>query len=274
MFPVLTLGSVELSSYTLMMALAGCVGFWRTAGEAERGRLSPPRMLAVAAAMFVAALLGARALSLLLHWPLYLRQEWWSALAVWDRGGLAFYGGLLLAGAVGLAGLRVGRLPRAEAADRLVLAWLPALVLVRLGCFLNGCCYGKPTTSALGIVAGGSPSAVNFGIPSHPTQLYDAAALALVFAIARLMRDRRAFAGQLAVAFLALHSAARFVEEPLRGDPRGPSLGGLTLNQAVALVLLALSLLAAAALYAGGGVLAARRRSRIASTPATPSGSA
>jgi phosphatidylglycerol:prolipoprotein diacylglycerol transferase len=272
-FPVLTLGPVELSSYAVMLALGGCLGFWRTARAIERGGLDPARTLILAAIAFVAALLGARALSVALHRPLYAGQEWWSLLAIWDRGGLAFYGGLLLAGLAALAWMRGAKLPVAQTADRLVLAWLPALICVRLGCFLNGCCYGKPTVSPLGLVAGGAPNAVNFGIASHPTQLYDAAALALVWLAVHLTRDRRLFAGQLTLTFLALHAVARFVQEPLRGDPRGPLLGGLTLNQVIALALLAASLGAAALFYAGGAGFDVRRRSRSASTAATPSGS-
>lgn len=273
MYPVLTLGPVELSSYAVMLAVGGCLGFWRTAREAERGALDPARTLILGAVAFVAALLGARALSLVLHRPFYARQGWWSALAIWDRGGLAFYGGLLLAGVAGLAWMRAARLPVAETADRLTVAWLPALICVRLGCFLNGCCYGKPTVSPLGLVAGGAPNAVNFGIASHPTQLYDAAALALIWLALHLTRSRRLFAGQLTLTFLALHAVARFIQEPLRGDPRGPLLGGLTLNQVIALVLLVASIAGAALLYAGGAVFDVRRRSRSASTPATPRGS-
>ena len=77
-----------------------------------------------------------------------------------------------------------------------------------MGCFLDGCCYGKPKTSPLGTVAGGSPNAVNFGIPSHPAQLYDAAALLLLWGVLWWMRGRRAWAGQLTVVFLVSSSAS------------------------------------------------------------------
>jgi phosphatidylglycerol:prolipoprotein diacylglycerol transferase len=277
MYPVISVGPVELSSYALLLALGGSVGFWLTFREIERARLPPGPWLTLAALSFTAGLIGARALSLGLHHRWYATRPWWSLLAVWDPGGLALYGGLALAGPVGLLYIRGRGLPAWETADRLVLAWVPFLVLVRIGCFLNGCCYGRPTTSALGLVAGGSPNAVNFGIPSHPTQLYDAAALAAIGALVWWMRDRRRFAGQLTLVFLALHSAARFVEEPLRGDPRGVtwSLGGLgtlTLNQAIALTLLAFSVSAGLWRYAGGTLALARRRSRSASTPARASG--
>ena len=273
MLPVITLGPVELSSYALMLALGGCVGFWLTVREIERDGLEPWPLLGLAALTFTAGVAGARALSLALHWPRYARQPWWSLVAVWDRGGLAFYGGLLLAGVVGLLFARLARLPVRETADRLVLAWIPFLVCIRIGCFLNGCCYGKPTTSVLGLVAGGPPNAVNFGIPSHPTQLYDAAALFGIFVLLRWMRGRPHPAGMLALVFLGLHSVVRFGLEPLRGDPRGIFPGPLTLNQWIAAAVLGTSLAAAPLLYSGVGLLRPRRRSRSASTAARPSGS-
>ena len=278
MHPVVTFGPVELSSYALLIALGGSLGFWLTFREIERARLAPGPLLGLTVVCFVAGLLGARALSVLLHQRWYAGRPWWTWLAVWDPGGMALYGGLALAGAVGIAYALSRRLPVWETADRLVLAWVPCLVLVRIGCFLNGCCSGRPTTSALGLVAGGSPNAVNFGIPSHPTQLYDAAALVAIGGLCWWLRDRRHFAGQITLVFLALHSAARFAVEPLRGDPRSPiwrlgALGTVTFNQVVALALLAFALAAFARLYARGADAPARRRSRNASTPASASGS-
>jgi phosphatidylglycerol---prolipoprotein diacylglyceryl transferase len=276
--PVFTFGPVELSSYALLIALGGSLGFWLTFREIERARLPAGPLLGLAVVCFVAGLLGARALSVLLHQRWYAGRPWWALLAVWDPGGMALYGGLALAGIAGLAYARARRLPVWETADRLALAWVPFLAVVRIGCFLNGCCYGRPTTSALGLVAGGSPNAVNFGIPSHPTQLYEAAALAGIAGLCWWLRGRRRFAGQLTLVFLALHSAVRFALEPLRGDPRGPTgsvgpLGTVTFNQVVALALLAFAVLAFAPLYAGGADDPARRRSRKASTPASASGS-
>ena len=275
-YPVITLGPVELSSYALLLAIGGSVGFWLTFWEIERARLDPGPLLTLAALAFVAGLVGARGLSLLLHRRHYAARPWWSLFAIWDAGGLALYGGLALSVAAGLLYIRGRQMPAWETADRLVVAWLPLLVLVRIGCFLNGCCYGRPTTSALGLVAGGPPNAVNFGIASHPTQLYDAAALLAILGVVRWMRPRQRFAGQLAVAFLVLHSVARFVQEPLRGDPRGGfglgALGTLTLNQAIALVLFAVSVSAGLRLHAAGARAPAFRRNRSASTPAKASG--
>ena len=251
MLPVFAFGPVELSSYVVMLSIGGSVGFWLTYREAARTRADAGDLLTLAMVALGAGLVGARALSLALQGSLR-PGEAGSWLAVWDRGGMAFYGGLGLAGAAGVAWIRFARLAAWEASDVLVAAWVPFLVFVRVGCFLNGCCYGKPTTSPLGMVTGGSPNAVNFGVPSHPAQLYDAAALLAIFGVLAWMRARRRFAGQLTVAFLALYSGFRLYHETLRGDPRpavrlGP-LGPVALNQVAAVAVLAFALAAYALL--------------------------
>ena len=276
MKPILQLGSVELSMTAMMLAIGGSIGFWLTVREIQRKRRPPGPMLGLALIAFVAGLLGARALSVLVRWPAYAELEWWRLLAVWDRGGMAMYGGLLLAAAAGFAYIRLRRLPVWDTADTLVAAWLPFLFFLRIGCFLNGCCYGRPTTSVFGIVAGGSPNNVNFGIRSHPAQLYDAAAILAIFSLVWWMRSRRRFEGQLAVTFLALYPTWRLFHETLRGDPWvalqfGPLV--VTLNQAISVVLMVYAVAAGFVLYAGGTFDPDRRRSLSASTLASPIGS-
>jgi phosphatidylglycerol:prolipoprotein diacylglycerol transferase len=248
MKPIVSFGPVELSTYALMLSLGACAGFWLTRREIERRRLDAGRMFALAAIAFAAGLIGARGLSFLLHAPIYRARPWWSFFFVWDRGGLSMYGGLVLAALVGLLYIRLARLPAWDTADLLVWAWTPFLFFLRIGCFLNGCCYGRPTTSAFGLVPGGAPNSVTYGIPSHPAQLYAAAALLAIFGILSWMRPRRRFAGQLTVSFLSLYSTFVFFHEFLRGDNR-PAwrvglLGVLTFNQLASLLLLVLALAA------------------------------
>src|SRR5688572_27427254 len=108
-----------------MLSLGGSLGFWLTLREATRARLDERRMLTLAALAFAAGLVGGRGLSWMLYRPLYADEPWWSLLDIWDRGGMTLYGGLALAAAVGLAYIRLSRLPAWEASDTLVVAWVP-----------------------------------------------------------------------------------------------------------------------------------------------------
>lgn len=253
-------GSIELSSYALMLSIGACVGFWLTAREITRKGLDPGRMLGLASVAFVGGVIGARGLSYLLHRSLYVERPWWSIFAVGDRGGMSMYGGLALAVVLGLVWIRLRRMPAWEASDTLVVAWVPFLVFVRVGCFLNGCCYGRPTTGPFGMVAGGAPNNVSFGIPSHPTQLYAAAAALAIFSILWRLRTRRRYAGQPTVTFLGIYSAFVFFHEFLRGDIttawRFGGLGVLTFNQIASVAVFTLAVATAWRLSArnGGGV--------------------
>jgi len=253
-------GPVELSSYALMLSLGACVGFWLTAREVVRKRLDPGAMLGLAVVAFAGGVVGARGLSYLLNRRLYSERPWWSIFAVGDQGGMSMYGGLALASLIGLAYIRLRRLPAWDASDTLVVAWVPFLFFIRVGCFLNGCCYGRPTTGPFGLVAGGAPNNVNFGVPSHPAQLYAAAAALAIFAVLWRMRTRRRYAGQPTVTFLALYSAFVFFHEVLRGDItnawRVGRLGVVSLNQIVSMAVFTLAVATASRLSARRGAAA------------------
>ena len=120
-------------------------------------------------------------------------------LAFWS-GGLAIPGGSFLGalpGAAASAALyaRLRRLPFGPVADVLAAAAPLGLVLMRVGCLLNGCCHGAPTGGAWGAVFTGPcdvPAELR-GIPLHPTQLYEAAgALAIFLVVDRFVRPRAA----------------------------------------------------------------------------------
>jgi phosphatidylglycerol:prolipoprotein diacylglycerol transferase len=251
MMPIIQLGSVELSTYALMISLGASLCLWLTYREAGRKRLDAVQLLALAAVACGAGLLGARALNLLLS-DRADAASWWSVPALWDQVGMSFYGGLGFAAAAGFVHARVVGVPAWEVADILALSFSPGVALARIGCFLNGCCYGRPTAGPFGLVAGGAQNLVNFGIPSYPTQLYEAAFALALFGWLFRLRSRRRFVGQLAVAFLVAYPLFRFFLEFLRGDPRPAwELGSfvvLSFNQIVSLAVMGFALLASAVL--------------------------
>ncbi len=267
MKPIVNVGSLEISTYVVMISLGAGLGLWLTYRLAERKSLDSMKVLALAALACAAGLLGARGFNVIAG-PAG-ESTWWSVPALWEPVGMSFYGGLGLAALAGLAYARANGLPPWEVADLLAVSFPPGVALARVGCFLNGCCYGRPTAGPFGLVAGGAPNLVNFGIPSHPTQLYEAAALLLLFAWLWRMQWRRRFVGQPAVLFLAAYPLLRFFLEFLRGDTRPAWQFGshavLSLNQIVSLSLMVFAL-------AAGFVLERRRAEWPLDRPrATPS---
>jgi phosphatidylglycerol:prolipoprotein diacylglycerol transferase len=257
LFPnLLKLGPLEIHSYGLMLALAFVVGTQLALAEAARRGLPEGRLYALCLWILGLAIAGSRLMYVASHAGSYAGR-WLDVVKLWE-GGLTMYGGVVAALLGALVYLRRHALPVAAVFD----AFSPAIALgsgiTRIGCFLNGCCYGKPCDLAWCVVFDPRSFAGSTypGVPLHPTQLYLSAAGFLGFALLWSLRKRLQRPGQLFFVFLLVESATRFGIDFLRHyDPAGESvdlLGArLSLTQVVCLVLAAVAL---------GGLLAAARR--------------
>jgi phosphatidylglycerol:prolipoprotein diacylglycerol transferase len=158
-------------------------------------------------------------------------------------GGFSSYGGLLAGLAAGaLYGLLTG-LPVRRLADSAALGLCLFGVAARFGCFFAGCCHGRPTSLPWAVRAEpGTPAARRFGdyAAVHPTQLYEAAAVALIGGFAA--RRFSAVPGGTFLRVAASYSLARLWLDPLRGDARGQG-AGLSATQWAGLVVLAVAAL-------------------------------
>jgi phosphatidylglycerol---prolipoprotein diacylglyceryl transferase len=275
---LLHLFGLAVPSYGAAISAGFVLGVLLGVRAAGRQGLSESRLLDIALILLGASFLGARLLFVAANIRVYAALCFAGAdggaaarraariLADCARalhpteGGFAFQGGLLLSALAVLLYTRRHRMGFLRVAD--LLAPLGALghAFGRLGCFLAGCCYGRPTSSPLGVpFPRGSLAHLEFleagrlagplaaaTPPLHPTQLYEAGLLVLLYFLLLAEGPRKRFHGQLLVDYLLLGSAARFGIEFLRGDPdRGIGfLGPLSLPQVIALLVA----LAAAAL--------------------------
>jgi len=163
----------------------------------------------------------------------YPPRDCLEVLKFW-HGGLAYYGGFLVAAPVGLWYLRRHRLGVWRVADLVSPFIALGLFFGRMGCFLNGCCYGSECTL---------PWAVRFpgmGAPVHPTQLYEALGSLSIAALLYLgVRPRKRAHGQVLAAWLVLYGVLRFLLEFWRADERG-AFAGLSTSQWIGIPLVAL----------------------------------
>jgi phosphatidylglycerol---prolipoprotein diacylglyceryl transferase len=121
--------------------------------------------------------------------------------------------------------------------------WAPALALGqalgRIGCFMAGCCFGRPTDLPWGVVFTHPNTLAPPNIPLHPTQLYSFLAGIGIFVVLMALYSRRKFAGQIFIWYLILHSTARLFVERFRADDRGFIPGTeMSLTQLIAALLL------------------------------------
>ena len=172
-------------------------------------------------------------------------------------GGATFFGGLICALVLFPCLLRLKKNRQVSLWSRLndLAPCIPAgHCLGRIGCFLGGCCYGKPTESGIGVVfpAGSIPFEQYGSQPLHPVQLYEAVFLILLFL--GLLFFAKGYAFPL---YLIGYGAGRFLLEFLRGDDRGSFLPGLSPAQAISLLLIA----------AGAVLMIVKAREKSKSTP-------
>ncbi len=220
MRPILvSLGPWTISSYPVMICLGACLAIWLTLKEIDRLGLNRRPYITICLIGFASGIVGARIMNCIVFYDLYRGKPWWKLLAIWE-GGLAMYGGVLLALPLCYVYIRRERLNIWEVADTLAPPWMMMLVVARLGCFLNGCCYGKPTTAPWGLFSEDSARLSGTYTNMHPTQLYSSLAALLIFAIMWRTRLKPRFAGQVCLVFFLLYPVARFLIEFFRADPR------------------------------------------------------
>jgi phosphatidylglycerol:prolipoprotein diacylglycerol transferase len=148
------------------------------------------------------------------------------------QGGLTFYGGVLLAIPGGIWFARRRGLAPMAAADLIAPALMLGLAFGRVGCFLNGCCYGAATESPLGVRF---PHLVD---DRHPTQIYESFFAFVIFVVLRyLLRRRTRGEGELFGWMLTLYGLFRVAIEVFRDDQRG-ALGALSTSQLISIPLI------------------------------------
>lgn len=237
MYPILLkIGPINIFTYGSFLCLAFLAALWVAGREARRVGLPPGRIWDLGLYILVAAVVGARALEVLLNLHRYLEKPL-DIFKVWD-GGLAFQGGLILALIITIVYIRRHQLPIWSTLDILALGIPLGQSIGRIGCFMAGCCYGRPTDLPWGVTFTHPESLGPLGVKIHPTQLYESLPVLGVFAVLYYLRTRKRFDGQLMGVYFLLAGLVRFGVEFFRGDPRGPALVvGMPVTQVTALLM-------------------------------------
>lgn len=244
MFPILfKIGPLTLHTYGLLIALGFLAGYTVARGRFQERTIPLSLLEQLVVYVMLAGLLGARSLYFLLNEPAALLESPLEFFKVWE-GGLVFYGGL---GAGVLTVFIFSRMKEIRfllLSDALVPSLLLAQAIGRLGCFSAGCCYGKSTSSFLGVLFSDPESLGPRFFSVHPVQLYESLAVFLLFFGAMRLNNRTpATAGGLNIGlltafYLMTYSLVRFLMEFFRGDNRGAMLQGLSPGQIISLVLM------------------------------------
>ncbi len=226
-----------------MMVVGFTLGLWRAVRVSRKRGINPDRLYDLALICLLSGIIGARLVFILINPD---TESFRGFFAVW-QGGLSFHGGVILAMLCGYLYTRLAKLSFWGCADLLAPSVAIAYAFTRIGCFLNGCCYGAPTTL---------PWAVRFEEhgtltpPSHPTQLYATLANLLIFFILTKLEKMKRGTGFIFVSYLGLYAIYRFLVESLRkGYSAQVWAYGITQAQAVSVLMFIASAAVIFALY-------------------------
>jgi len=249
-------GSFKLPTYGLLMVTALITALVLAIRRGRKEGLDAGRLLDFSTWLIVVSLLGAKGLMILTGWRYFWQYP--GELLSWEtlRAGGVFYGGLIAGVFFAWWYLRVYKLPVWKVFDVYAPSLALGLGIGRLGCFAAGCDYGKPTTSALGVIfthpfaheVAGTP----LGIRLHPTQLYEALATFVIFTVLVWCYRRKSYDGQIFLLYLVLYAAARFFIEFLRGDEDRGFVFNHLLSTSQFIAVLALATAAGLAYYLRG----------------------
>ena len=223
-------GSFVIHTYGVVLMLAFLVALGRAYRVAQRQNdpaIRPDDVLDAGIWMIVCGVIGARMLFVVIGWNQYRAASDFpgNIFKVWE-GGLSFHGGLFGGIAAAVVYCLVKRISILKIADLFAPSVMVAYAIGRIGCLLNGCCYGGPTDMPWGIrfLDDG-----RWTPPSHPTQLY-ASLLSFVFFGGLVWLERhRTYFGQIACWYLVGASVERFLMEIWRAGTTSDVLAlGLT----------------------------------------------
>lgn len=275
-FPIL--GGEPITSFGVFMLLAFVTAGYVQKAELARMGFDPEKAWDFVFMAVIGGILGAKIYYMLLNWPRLVEDPMSLILA---RGGLVWYGGFLGAAALVLWEMRRTGHPLGRLVDSAAPALALAYAVGRIGCFMVGDDWGRPTDSWVGIrfPQGTPPTHVDiierdFGIavdpalvekygsivPVHPTQLYEIGMSTLIFLFLWRIRRHDHGAGWLFMVWLVLAGVERFIVEFFRAkDDR--FVGMFTLAQVISVLIVAVGLV-------GMSRLSGPRRARTASAAA------
>ena len=206
-----TLHGIDIYSYPAMLYVGLVAVVLAGAQVAQNSGLNADAFAIAVLILLVPALVGSRLLFVMTHWPVFRDDP----RRIWRRsdGGASLYGGLILIVPLSIPLLQAMALPFGRFWDAATFTMLIGMIFTRVGCLLNGCCSGRPTTGWLGIDLTDHRGVRRRRIP---TQLMEMSWAAILLGAASALRGREPFAGAIFASALVAYGATRFVLEGLR----------------------------------------------------------
>jgi phosphatidylglycerol---prolipoprotein diacylglyceryl transferase len=220
----LQFGPLTITWYGVFAALAFLVGIWTASRRGLHAGISGEQIVDLGPWLILGTIVGARALYVVSYWrEQFAGQPVAEIFKVW-RGGLVFYGGLMGASLACLIYVLLKKLPPWRVADVLAPSIALGSAIGRLGCLMNGCCYGRVCRLPWAIHF--PPDHRSYPEGVHPTQIYDALLNLCLYGFLAWLFRRKTYDGQVFACYLVGYALARSFGEMFRGDYPQHYLGG------------------------------------------------
>jgi phosphatidylglycerol:prolipoprotein diacylglycerol transferase len=216
------LGPLTIHWYGVMIALAFLAGLWTATRRARRENISGEQIADIVLWLMIGSIIGARTAYVTTYWRDEFANQPLSEIFMIQHGGLVYYGGFIGAVIAGYIYLRWKKMPFWKTSDVLAPSIALGNAFGRIGCLLNGCCYGRPTdvpwaitfTNPLAHELSGTP----LNVPLHPTEIYDALDNFILYLLLAWLFRHKKFDGQVLATFLIGYAITRTFMECFRGD--------------------------------------------------------
>lgn len=212
------LGPFSVKAYGLMLAISFFVGVWLAVWRAKKAGLSEKLMVDLCFVVMVAALVGSRFFYVIYHTDEFT-GHWIDTINPFQSSGqigiagLSMMGGLVLAIIAGILYFIIRKTSPWGLLDAMAPSFFLGEGLTRIGCFLNGCCFGVPTHSHLGVIFP-PDSMAGWVFPNTaiwPTQIFSSIAGFLLAGALILTERKKTFNGYTFWIGLAMYSVWRFI---------------------------------------------------------------
>ncbi len=270
LFTIPIFGGIKVFGYGTMLLLAFLASTNLAAWLAKREKLNPEVIYDLTLWVLIGGLMGARLFYVLQYWDPKV-HSFWDIFKIW-KGGIVLYGSIMGGTAAFFLYWCIARFPLRPTLDTIAPALVIGVALGRLGCFLNGCCYGDVCQESWGVrFPPGSPPWFNqvtdehgqatdrlipgvtktmvdkaklgqiprgapWSLPVHPTQLYSAVDALVLMTLLLAYYPLRRRDGEVMALLMVVYPITRFLIEYLRND-EAAFFAGLTISQNISVLL-------------------------------------
>ena len=214
-------GSFTITWYGVMVAMGFLAGLWVAARRAMGENIPSEKIYDLGPWLILGSILGARTLYVITFWgDQFANRPFTDIFKVW-KGGLVYYGGLIGASLAVILYSRIKKFPLWKLADILAPSISLGYAFGRIGCLMNGCCYGRECHLPWAIkfpVGHETHPAGSPALPVHPTEIYESLLSFGLFGFLSWLYGRKKFDGQIFAAYLVCYALLRSFVEVFRGD--------------------------------------------------------